>query len=254
MAASAENQLSWEDEGLGHGIFTHFLIQGLKGKADANGDYKVTAEELYEYVREEVPKYVRKRFHAEQEPQLLGKGVGYVEVARGNMPPAASFVYSPEVPFPGKVVEFKDTSTDDGEIVGWSWDFGDGVRSSEPNPAHAYREPGTYTVTLEVTDDGGLTASIGAQVGVRGPGEVTAVDTEQGIVVISLGYLNGVEPGERFEVVHEIVLGDGTKVLEVRAVIEVVQVVSKERSACRIVNLLFPIEVKDSVYPQGWKG
>ena len=83
---------------------------------------------------------------------------------------------------------------------------------------------------------------------------MTAVDTEQGIVVISLGYLNGVELGERFEVVHEIVLGDGTKVLEVRAVIEVVQVVSKERSACRIVRLLFPIEVKDSVYPQGWKG
>jgi len=34
----------------------------------------------------------------------------------------------------------------------WAWDFGDGATSSEEDPTHAYTTPGTYTVTLVVTD------------------------------------------------------------------------------------------------------
>ncbi|UCH52150.1 MAG: PKD domain-containing protein, partial [Chloroflexota bacterium] len=35
----------------------------------------------------------------------------------------------------------------------FEWDFGDGETSTEDSPRHAYRSPGTYTVTLTVTDD-----------------------------------------------------------------------------------------------------
>lgn len=37
----------------------------------------------------------------------------------------------------------------------YEWDFGDGVTSTEGNPAHTYKSAGMYTVTLTVTDDRG---------------------------------------------------------------------------------------------------
>ncbi|MEQ8278069.1 MAG: PKD domain-containing protein [Deltaproteobacteria bacterium] len=60
----------------------------------------------------------------------------------------------------GEEVRFNGTaSTDpDGDpIVSYAWDFGDGATGSTPESAHVYTAPGTYTATLVVTDDGGLT-------------------------------------------------------------------------------------------------
>jgi PKD repeat protein len=48
---------------------------------------------------------------------------------------------------------FTDAST--GSPTGWAWSFGDGSSSSQPNPAHTYASPGTYVVTLTVTNSGG---------------------------------------------------------------------------------------------------
>jgi alpha-tubulin suppressor-like RCC1 family protein len=46
------------------------------------------------------------------------------------------------------------TSTDaDGSIAGYAWDFGDETTATGVNPGHTYADPGTYTVTLTVTDD-----------------------------------------------------------------------------------------------------
>ncbi|WP_444996066.1 PKD domain-containing protein [Aliikangiella sp. IMCC44359] len=51
-------------------------------------------------------------------------------------------------------------STDpDGNISSYSWDFGDGNTSTSANPSHSYSSAGSYTVSLTVTDNGGLTAS-----------------------------------------------------------------------------------------------
>jgi len=43
----------------------------------------------------------------------------------------------------------------DGNIVDWTWDFGDGTVLTGPNPAHTYTVPGTYDVSLSVTDANG---------------------------------------------------------------------------------------------------
>ena len=51
-------------------------------------------------------------------------------------------------------------STDDGTISSYSWNFGDGSAvSSDPNPAHRFSSAGTFNVTLDVTDNDGLTVS-----------------------------------------------------------------------------------------------
>jgi large repetitive protein len=41
----------------------------------------------------------------------------------------------------------------DGKIIAYAWDFGDGTQADTPQAEHAYPTPGTYTVTLRVTDD-----------------------------------------------------------------------------------------------------
>ncbi len=47
----------------------------------------------------------------------------------------------------------------DGSIVSYLWDFGDNQTSNVADPNHTYTQAGDYTVTLTVTDNGGLTAT-----------------------------------------------------------------------------------------------
>jgi len=76
-------------------------------------------------------------------------------------PPAAGFSSSPEPATIWDAVLFLDESTDrDGTVSSWLWRFGDGGSSSERSPAHAYRSPGIYFVSLEVTDNDGLLGSV----------------------------------------------------------------------------------------------
>jgi PKD repeat protein len=73
-----------------------------------------------------------------------------------NNPPAADY----SLESIGLKVTFTDGSIDsDGSIVSWIWDFGDGTTNTPQNPRHRYRIPGTYTITLTVTDDGGAADS-----------------------------------------------------------------------------------------------
>lgn len=44
---------------------------------------------------------------------------------------------------------------DDGLVVTWHWDFGDGETSIQPSPRHTYAQRGRYQVSLTVTDDDG---------------------------------------------------------------------------------------------------
>ncbi|MBR9919974.1 MAG: PKD domain-containing protein [Bacteroidetes bacterium] len=52
------------------------------------------------------------------------------------------------------MVEFTNTSTG---ATSYSWDFGDGEGSTLISPNHTYDSPGTYTVTLEATNECGTT-------------------------------------------------------------------------------------------------
>lgn len=59
----------------------------------------------------------------------------------------------------GQAVSFNgSSSTDsDGSITSYAWDFGDGDNSAGSTVSHVYSSPGTYTVSLTVTDNSGAT-------------------------------------------------------------------------------------------------
>lgn len=65
-------------------------------------------------------------------------GIGVVLGIRGarGSEAAAAFTISPPNPAVGQLVQFRDTTTP--PAVTWLWDFGDGTRSSLPNPTHVY--------------------------------------------------------------------------------------------------------------------
>jgi uncharacterized caspase-like protein len=54
VSASRPSEVSLELPELGHGLFTYYLLQGLKGAGDLNRDGIVTLQELYEYVEQQV--------------------------------------------------------------------------------------------------------------------------------------------------------------------------------------------------------
>lgn len=58
------------------------------------------------------------------------------------------------------VTHFTDLSTDGALITDWFWDFGDGNNSLSQHPNYIYATPGTYTVTLTVTNINGCDSSI----------------------------------------------------------------------------------------------
>lgn len=71
--------------------------------------------------------------------------------------PVAAFSATNTVGCSGPLnVSFTNGSTN---AVSYNWNFGDGTSSTLPNPNHAYSNPGTYTVTLTVTNNVGCTST-----------------------------------------------------------------------------------------------
>ena len=63
------------------------------------------------------------------------------------------------------------TGISSSQISSWKWEFGDGGTSILQDPAYGYASPGTYTVTLTVTDVSGCENTVSRQVYVKIPPE-----------------------------------------------------------------------------------
>ena len=84
---------------------------------------------------------------------------GKLASAASSEGPSASFTFDPVAPLSGDQISFSSTSTDDGSLAQLEWDFDDGDTASGASVNHTYAIPGTYTVSLTVTDDEGLSSS-----------------------------------------------------------------------------------------------
>ncbi|MCL4456343.1 MAG: caspase family protein [Nitrospirae bacterium] len=71
LSAASADQISSTYEDKGHGLFTYFMLKGIKGEGDANNDGKIEIEELFEYIKPNVEKIARKNYNNEQSPQII---------------------------------------------------------------------------------------------------------------------------------------------------------------------------------------
>ncbi len=90
-----------------------------------------------------------------------------------NIPPVARIRFVPAIGVTGREVVFLGvTSYDpDGEILFYSWDFGDGGTAERGSVRHIFSQAGEYTVVLTVTDSRGAQASTSLTFTVRDPGK-----------------------------------------------------------------------------------
>ena len=93
LFSCSDKEVSWEDKDLdgGHGVFFHYVIQGLRGSADkerGNGDDRIELDELYSYVKDNVRSFVAKKHRTTQFPRLLGDigPIALFDVARRDPP------------------------------------------------------------------------------------------------------------------------------------------------------------------------
>jgi PKD repeat protein len=102
--------------------------------------------------------------------------VGFIGSGGGNtnQPPVARFTWACTGAglLPNQCAFDGGPSTDDVGVVQWAWSWGDGKGETKtaPTTRHGYAAPGTYTVTLTVTDGGGLTSVTSHQVTVGSSG------------------------------------------------------------------------------------
>jgi len=81
ITASRPAEVSIELSELGHGIFTYYLVQGLKGAADLNRDGIVTLQELYEYIEQQVTQKSRS-VGGSQHPVMKGELEGVLPLVQ----------------------------------------------------------------------------------------------------------------------------------------------------------------------------
>jgi len=82
---------------------------------------------------------------------------------------SASFTYSPSNPSIQVLVSFAGSSSGGVSPYSFSWNFGDGSSAIGANVVHSYSSPGSYSVTLTVTDSVGSISHSTASVTVQLP-------------------------------------------------------------------------------------
>jgi PKD repeat protein len=97
-----------------------------------------------------------------------------INVATALPPTTANFTFSPVNPGVNQDVVFNATGTQvpgrpggpGPGVAGYVWDFGDGTSGVGQTITHRFARGGSFAVTLRVTSDAGLTATLSRQINV----------------------------------------------------------------------------------------
>jgi hypothetical protein len=72
MTASSGDQISSAYEEKGHGLFTYYLLKGIKNENVIEPDGAIKIDDLFGYIKPQVERIARKQYNNEQTPQLIG--------------------------------------------------------------------------------------------------------------------------------------------------------------------------------------
>ncbi|MBQ4142523.1 MAG: SUMF1/EgtB/PvdO family nonheme iron enzyme [Thermoguttaceae bacterium] len=103
IASCDREQKSWEDENLEHGVFTHFLAEGLSGAAGDEDGY-VSILDLFQYASRKTKKYVFREFNRVQVPtfrqgsEMTDFILAKLESDSSSVPPTVSEPVTPPEP------------------------------------------------------------------------------------------------------------------------------------------------------------
>lgn len=71
MTAAAADEQSYENPKLGHGIFTYYIGEAIRGNADFDGDRLITSAEIFQYTKTKTIEFV-KSINKKQTPVKFG--------------------------------------------------------------------------------------------------------------------------------------------------------------------------------------
>ncbi len=71
LAAASSYQISSTYKEKGHGLFTYFMLKGIKDENIVNTDGSLALGDLFAYLKPQVERIARKQFNNEQTPQLI---------------------------------------------------------------------------------------------------------------------------------------------------------------------------------------
>jgi len=141
ITSSAADEVSQESDDIGGSYFTHFVVSGLRGAADHDGDLRISLDELYRYLYQETLFHTSGTRAGPQHPSyeydLRGQGAIVLSEIEG---PSASLV------FPG-----------DGDGQYWVFDRRNRAFIGEVNapdePVRLAVAPGRYLVQRRTTEN-----------------------------------------------------------------------------------------------------
>ena len=71
LSASSGDQISSTYDEKGHGLFTYFMLKGIKNEEVVNQDGSIAVSDLFSYLKPQVERIARKQYNNEQTPQLI---------------------------------------------------------------------------------------------------------------------------------------------------------------------------------------
>jgi uncharacterized caspase-like protein len=84
LFSCSAGQQSFEHPDLKHGVFFHYIVEGLRGKADFDQDADISLQELELYAAKQVQKFDRTELGQTQTPERRGEARGLLSIGRLN--------------------------------------------------------------------------------------------------------------------------------------------------------------------------